>query len=122
MRFLLSLLLNFALLALVHFLMLPWFFDAIVLALVALLLFPKWWGALLAGLLATGAVWGFHASFLMDTPSDLPERMANLFTLSSPEALMWVTAAVGGIWGGIAALVGWSLRTVFSAGERTFKR
>lgn len=122
MRFFLLLLLNVALLALGHFLMLPWFFDAVVLIGVAFLVFPKWWAAFLGGLLATAAVWGFHAYFLMDSASDLPQRMAELFTLNSPEALLWVAAFLGGIWGAIAALFGWSLKAVFSRGTRTFKR
>ena len=68
----------------------------------------------LAGFLAIGILWLLKA-WLQDAggSSDLSERVAKIFTLPRKELLFVVTAVVGGLVGGFAALSGSLLKRKF---------
>jgi hypothetical protein len=111
MRFLLSILLT-AVLAFVAGMYLEWWSIAIVAFLVALLL-PQGLGrSFLAGFLGIFILWGV-LSLWIDIKNDglLSGKMAGLFGLgSSGILLVIITALVGALVGGFAAMSGSSLR------------
>jgi hypothetical protein len=110
MRFLLSILLT-AVLAFVAGMYLEWWSIAIVAFLVALLL-PQGLGrSFLAGFLGIFLLWGV-LSLWIDIKNDslLSNKMAGLFGLPSGILLVLITALVGALVGGFAAMSGSSLR------------
>lgn len=110
MRFLLSILLT-AVLAFVAGMYLEWWSIAIVAFLVALLLPQSLGRSFLAGFLGIFILWGV-LSLWIDIKNDslLSTKMAELFGLPAGILLVLVTALVGALVGGFAAMSGSSLR------------
>lgn len=110
MRFLLSVLLT-AVLSFIAGLFLPWWSIAIIAFGVALLLRPRPASGFLAGFLGILLLWGLLA-FWIDQRNQgiLSSKVARLFSLGeSPLLIILVTAVVGGLVGGFAALTGSAL-------------
>ena len=74
------------------------------------------WRGLFIGFLAGFILWSAQI-WLMTTASnsDLPLRMADLFSLPNDTALILISALVGGLLTGFGAAAGGSLRTVFGS-------
>lgn len=100
-----------ALLTLIVQYFLPWWTMAIVAFGVATWKSKSAGNAFLAGFSAVALVWAIVAIF-SHTRSEgiLTERIANLFFLPIPELLILVTAIIGGLVGGLAALSGFYCR------------
>ena len=95
-------------LALVLELFMPWWSIAIAALAVGYILKSK--ANFLAGLLAIALLWFIKAWLLdMSAAGDLTERVAAIFKLSKP-LLMLVTALIGGLVGGFAAMSGAALK------------
>jgi len=111
MRFILSLLLTAALSFLAG-IVLPWWSIAIVAFAVALLVPQKLIMAFLAGLLGVFLLWATLALWIdIKNGSTLSHKMAELFRLGGSSILLiLVTAFIGGLVGGFAAMAGSSLR------------
>jgi hypothetical protein len=86
-------------------LFLPWYYIAVASFVMGYVLKSK--ANFLAGFLAIGILW-FAKAWLQDSAgsSDLAERVAHIFALPKKELLFLVTAIVGGLVGGFAALSG----------------
>lgn len=111
MKFLLTTLL-ILLLAFIAGLYLPWWSVAVVAFIVALLVQPKTGLAFLAGFLGIFFLWAGLA-FWIDTANEslLSHKIAQLFPLGgSTLLLILITAFVGGLVGGFAAMAGSSIR------------
>lgn len=111
MKFVLTTLLTF-LLSFIAGLYLPWWSVAIVAFLAALLLQPKIGLGFLAGFLGIFLLWATVA-FWIDTNNEsiLSHKIALLFPLGGSSLLLiLVTAFVGGLVGGFAAMAGSSIR------------
>ena len=111
MRFLLSLLL-IILLSFIAGLYFPWWSIAIIAFAVALFIPQNIYKSFLAGFLGIFLLWGILA-FWIDSKNDsiLSQKIAQLFYLgSSSISLILVTALIGAIVGGFAAMSGSSLR------------
>lgn len=111
MRFLLSFLLTIAL-AFLAGMYLPWWSLAVAAFLVALLLPQHTIKSFFAGFLAILVLWG-ALSFWIDWKNQqiLSHKIAQLFPLGGSSALLiLVTAVVGALVGGFAAMAGSSLR------------
>ena len=113
MRFILSLLLT-AVLALVAGIYLPWWSIAVIAFLVALLIPQRTMGSFLSGFLGIFLLWGVLASWVdLKNESILSHKVAQLLPLGgSALLLILVTALVGALVGGFAAVSGSSLRPV----------
>jgi len=113
MRFLLSLLLT-AVLSFVAGLFLPWWSIALIAFLVALLIPQRISFAFLSGLLGIFLLWAVLAFWIdIKNNSNLSSKMAELFKLGGSSVLLiLVTALLGGLVGGFAAMAGSSLRPV----------
>jgi hypothetical protein len=113
MRFLLTILL-IAVLGFIAGLFLPWWSVAIV-AFLVLILLPQGLGrSFLAGFLGIFIMW-FIVAFMQDVKNDhiLSQKIAQLFKLGSASLLLiLITAIVGGLVAGFAAMSGSSLRPV----------
>ena len=110
MRFILSFLLT-ACLAYLAGLILPWWSIAIVSFLVALLVKQSPGRSFLAGFLALFILWGLLAAWI-DTKNEsiLSKKIAQIFSLGeSSLALILVSAVVGALVAGFAAMSGASL-------------
>ncbi|MGV3586075.1 MAG: hypothetical protein ACO1OF_03645 [Adhaeribacter sp.] len=104
--FLLLLVLSFALQW-----VLPWWILAVVAFVLAFWLAKKGNGAFLAGFGAIFLGWlGLSLFFHLRNDGILTSRVATLFTLPQPWLLLLVTAVVGGLVGGLAALTGYFFR------------
>ncbi|MBD0278021.1 MAG: hypothetical protein ICV51_18025 [Flavisolibacter sp.] len=114
MRFLLTILLT-ALLTFIAGLFLPWWSVALVAFIIALLL-PQTIGlSFLTGFLGVFIIWMIIAAWI-DVANDhiLSTKMAQLFPLGGSSVLiMLVSALVGALVGGFAAMSGSSLRRLF---------
>lgn len=111
MKFLLTTILIFSL-SFIAGIYLPWWAIAIVSFAAALLVQPKIGIAFLAGFLGVFLLWGALA-FWIDTANEsiLSQKIALLFPLGgSTVLLILVTALVGGLVGGFAAMAGSSIR------------
>lgn len=111
MKFVLTLLLT-ALLSFIAGLYLPWWSIAIIAFLAALLIQPRVGVGFLAGFLGIFLLWG-ALSFWIDTANEsiLSHKIAQLFPLGGSSLLLiLVTAFVGGLVGGFAAMAGSSIR------------
>jgi hypothetical protein len=104
MKFLLQLT-AIVVLAYIFELFLPWYYIAVAAFIGGYVLKSK--ANFLAGFLAIALLWIVKA-WLADSgsPSDLTIRVANIFTLPRKEILYGVTALIGGLVGGFAALTG----------------
>jgi hypothetical protein len=104
MKFILQLL-AIALLAYILELFLPWYSIALAAFAIGFLLKSR--ANFMAGFLAIGLVW-FIAAWLMDraSSSDLADRVALIFPVKQKSLLFLVTALIGGLVGGFAALTG----------------
>ena len=92
-------------LAYIFELFLPWYYIAVAAFICGYVLKSK--ANFLAGFLAIALLWTFKAWLTdADSPTDLTIRVANIFTLPRKELLYVVTALIGGIVGGFAALTG----------------
>jgi uncharacterized membrane protein SpoIIM required for sporulation len=111
MRFLLAILLTAAL-GFIAGKFLPWWSIAIVAFLVALLLPQRIGKSFLAGFLGIFLLWSLIA-FWIDTKNNslLSQKVASLFYLGGSSVLLiLVTALIGALVGGFAAMSGASLR------------
>jgi hypothetical protein len=104
MKFMLQLI-AIALLAYILELFLPWYSIALAAFAIGFLLKSR--ANFLAGFLAIGLVW-FFAAWLLDhaSSSDLADRVALIFPVKQKSLLFLVTALIGGLVGGFAALTG----------------
>ena len=111
MKFLLAILLTAAL-SFVAGMFLPWWSIAIVSFLVALLLIQNIGKGFLSGFLGIFILWGLLALWIdIRNESILSHKIAQLFPLAGSSILMiLVTAFVGAVVGGFAAMAGSSLR------------
>lgn len=108
MRFLIQLIL-IAVLAFILELLLPWWSIAIAAFIGGIALNSRL--NFLAGFLGIALLWFFYALLIDATgAAPLTERVAKLFSLNSI-SLMLVTALIGGLVGGFAAMAGGALRT-----------
>lgn len=74
-----------------------------------------WWG----GFLGAGLLWGIYAAYLNHLNQGiLATKMGQLFGNLPPVALILVTALVGGIYGGMGAFTGGSLRKLFDTSKQ----
>ncbi len=115
MRFLLAFLLTLVLAFLTGRFM-EWWSIALVAFLVALLIPQKMGKAFLSGLLGIAVLWSAIALWL-DVPNQsiLSQKVSELFKLGgSSFLLILVTAFIGGIVGGFAAMSGSSLRRLLT--------
>jgi len=111
MKFLLAILLTAAL-SFVAGIFLPWWSVAIVSFLVALLLIQNIGKGFLSGFLGIFILWGLLAFWIdIKNESILSRKVAQLFSLGESSVLMiLITAFVGALVGGFAAMAGSSLR------------
>jgi hypothetical protein len=111
MRFILTLLL-IAALSFIAGIFLPWWSIAIIAFLVAFLFHQHTGGAFLAGFLAIFLLWFILALWIdIKNQNILSQKVAEIFPLAGSSILLiLVTAFVGGIVGGFAAMAGSSLR------------
>lgn len=93
------------------FTVLPWWSFAICAFIVAVAVHQKAWKAFLAGFIALALLWGSLAAY-KDFNNDhiLSTKIAALLSLGNPTLLLVVTALVGGLVAGFAALSGSYLR------------
>ena len=111
MKFVLTTLLTF-LLAFITGLYLPWWSIAIIAFLAALLIQPKIGIGFLAGFAGIFLLWATLA-FWLDTNNEsiLSHKIAQLFPLGGSSLLLiLITAFIGGLVGGFAAMAGSSIR------------
>ena len=70
------------------------------------------WVSFLSGLLAVGLLWFSTALFIdIQTQSILTEKVARIFPIKTPALLFLLTAIIGGLPAGFAALTGSLLRS-----------
>lgn len=87
----------------------PWYLIALAGLLGGLILRNQWSG-LLIGFLGGFSLWSIQIGFLTSfSESDLPARIAQLFTLPNDTVLILVSALVGGLVAGFGAATGGSL-------------
>jgi cell division protein FtsX len=88
-------------------LMLPWWSIALVAFVIGYFSCNSGWQAFFAGFLALLLLWGGY-SFFIDKANEqiLSSKIAQLFTLSSGYLLVLITAVVGSLVAGLAALSG----------------
>lgn len=111
MKFTVAILLT-ALLAFISGLFLPWWGIAVAALLVAVLVHQKAFKAFLSGLLGVFLLWAGLAWWIdMKNNGVLSERIAHILPLGGNTLLLiGVTALVGGVVGGFAAMTGSFLR------------
>jgi hypothetical protein len=114
MKFLLTTLLIF-LLSFIAGLYLPWWSIAIVAFVAALLMQPKIGFGFLAGFIGIFLLWASIAFWIdVNNESILSQKVALLFPLGGSSVLLiLITAFVGGLVGGFAAMAGSSIRLRF---------
>src|SRR5215831_11236486 len=107
MKFIVAILLT-ALLGYAAPLYFAWWSFAITSLMVAVAIHQKPGKAFLAAFIGLSLLWGLHAA-IIDSANDsiLSERVAYILPLNgSSMALIWITAIVGGLVSGVAALTG----------------
>ena len=88
----------------------PWYLIALAGFAGGLVLKNQWKG-LFIGFLAGFILWAIHIYIMSSSSkSDLPSRMAEIFTLPNDTILILVSALVGGLVAGFGAAAGGSLR------------
>jgi len=114
MKFIVSLVL-IALLSVATCLYLPWWVIAVVAFVVAALIPQKPALSFLTGFIALFLLWGLLAWYISDNNSHLLAHKASLLILKvdSPAELIAVTALLGALVAGFAALAGSYLRKIF---------
>ena len=116
MRFILSILLTAAI-SFLSGMFLPWWSIALVAFLVALLIPQKSWLAFLSGLQGVFIFWALLA-FWIDTKNNsiLSHKISLVMKVGGSSALLiFITALIGGLVGGFAAMAGSSLRPLKKA-------
>lgn len=109
MKFLLATILT-ALLGFIAGLFLPWWSIAVASFLVALLLSQSLGKSFLSGFLGIFLLWAIVALWIdIKNESILSQKIAQLFSLGSPYLLLLLTALIGALVGGFAAMSGASL-------------
>jgi hypothetical protein len=113
MKFLLSILLTAAL-SFVAGMFLPWWSIAIVALLVALLLPQRTGMDFLSGFIGIFLMWALVSTWIdIENEHLLSHKLAKIFPLGGSSLLLiLVTALVGGLVGGFAAMAGSSLRPI----------
>ena len=92
--------------------LLPWWSIAVAAFLISLIISTKATSSFIAGFLAIGMLWFATAAINdMRTDSILTNRIAAIFSLPSSFLLIVITAIIGGLVGGFAALTGTYLRS-----------
>ena len=108
------LILNMVLIAILSYvgtLSLPWWIVVVVSALVCVFVRVNLLQAFISGFLGVGLLWFFLAwKIHTATEGILSLKITHLFGLSDPLQLIILTALVGGIAGGLAAMSGSALR------------
>ena len=90
---------------------LPWWSFAICAFIVAIAIHQKAWKAFLSGFIALALLWGLMAAYYdLNNDHFLSTKIAGVFSLGSSTLLLVVTALVGGLVAGFAALTGSFLR------------
>jgi hypothetical protein len=90
---------------------LPWWSFAICAFVVALAIHQKAWKAFLSGFLALALLWGLMAAwFDLNNEQLLSSKIADILFVGSSIALLLVTALLGGLVAGFAAMTGSYLR------------
>lgn len=93
---------------------LPWWILAVVAFALAFWLARRAGSAFWAGFGGVGLGWlGLSLFFHLRNDGLLTSRVATLFTLPQPWLLLLITAVVGGLVGGVAALTGYFFRRAF---------
>jgi hypothetical protein len=88
----------------------PWYLIAIA-GFVGGLVLSNQWKGLLIGFLAGFILWAIHIyAMSSSSQSDLPARIAKIFTLPNDTMLLVVSALVGGLVTGFGAAAGGGLR------------
>lgn len=88
----------------------PWYLIALA-GFAGGLILKNQWSGLLIGFLAGFTLWAVHIWLLSSaSESDLPSRMAQIFTLPSDTVLILVSALIGGIVTGFGAAAGGSIK------------
>lgn len=110
-----KLLLSIALIAIFSWIagvFLPWWSIALVAFLVGLLFIYSLWRSFLAGFIAIFILWGLLALWIdIKNESILSHKIAQIFPLGGSSFLMiLVTAFIGGLVGGFAAMAGSALK------------
>ena len=97
---------------------LPWWKVVIVTIIVGVLIQAKAWQSFLFGFLAIAIWWGGFA-FLANQMNggSLATRMGQLFNGISPGLLLLITALMGGIAGGLGAMLGAQTRSLISTND-----
>lgn len=114
MKFITSLLLIIAVSWILQ-LFLPWWIIAVVAVMVGLLVSQSSFAAFLAGFLGIGLLWfGYAAGINIQNDGILASRVAELFQVGSHWLLVLITALVGGLVAGFAALTGNSIRKLIN--------
>jgi len=80
---------------------------------ISFILSSSGFSSFLSGFLGVGLYWGVYA-WIIDNSNDhiLSSRVAELFSLPDPVLLVLITAIIGGLVGGLGALVGSQLRSI----------
>ena len=93
---------------------LPWWGLFITAGIAGAIMPTKGFPTFLAGFIAIAGLW-FLQIYLIDVANEslLSNKVAAIFTLSSPLQLMLVSSLIGGICGGFAALTGKLFASIF---------
>jgi hypothetical protein len=97
----------------------PWWAMAPAFVLVMAALNPPAGRAFAAGTLAGSMCWGLFAHYLdVANASKLSAQIGQIFMGLTPVKLKYITASIGGLVGGFAAMTGSTLRGLISPEER----
>ncbi len=112
MKFIIAILLTALLsFAIGLFTSLPWWSFAICAFIVAIAIHQKAWKAFLSGFIALALLWGSMAAYYdFNNEHILSTKIASVLSLGNATLLLVVTALVGGLVAGFAALTGSYLR------------
>ncbi len=104
-------------------LFLPWYSIAVIPFFMGFLVARKGIAAFFAGFLGIGLLWGLLAWLIHWKSSGiLSEKVADLLQTGSAGLLILLTAALGGLAGGLWALSGYAVRSLFKAKKRQSPR
>ena len=122
MKFVISILINAAVSFLIGHLLPNWWWGVgVFVFLTGSLIFLSPGKAFLSGFLGVFLSWFFHALYIdMGNESILSTKIAALFGLPSSLVLIIVTAMLGGLIGGFAALSGRNFRSVFKRRKKRY--
>jgi hypothetical protein len=94
-------------------LFLPWWSVVLAAFMVNLWLPTRGISAFLSGVLGIGMLWLIYAWLIdMETSSIISERIASLFGVGNPVAMIIITSLAGGLVGGFAAMSGSHFRRI----------